>query len=264
MSQTSDLDEKRREMVERQIAGRGVRSQAVLDAMGKVRREGFVPSYLGEFAYDDTPLPIEEEQTISQPYIVAVMIEALELEGSERVLEIGTGSGYAAAVLAEIASEVFTIERHAGLARTAEERLAAHGYGGVRVRCGDGTRGWPEQAPFDAIVVAAGGPVVPEALKEQLEIGGRLVIPVGEKVGRQSLVRITRHAETEYEREDLGAVRFVPLIGEEGWHVEAHEERAARPRDARPPGLVERIAAHADLFESIDEVVAGRVARSRR
>ncbi len=148
-------------MVRRQIAARGVRSPAVLGAMRKVRREGFVPSYLGEFAYDDAPLPIEEEQTISQPYIVALMVEALALEGHERVLEIGTGSGYAAAVLAEVAREVYTIERHELLARSAELRLAEQGYGQVHVRCGDGTLGWPERAPFDAIVVAAGGPSVP-------------------------------------------------------------------------------------------------------
>ncbi|HEM46220.1 MAG TPA: protein-L-isoaspartate(D-aspartate) O-methyltransferase, partial [Alphaproteobacteria bacterium] len=181
-----DFTTQREEMVRRQIEARGVRAKAVLDAMRTVRREGFVPSYLGEFAYDDTPLPIEEEQTISQPYIVAFMIEALELAGDERVLEIGTGSGYAAAVLAEIAREVYTIERHEGLARTAAARLAEQGYGRVHVRCGDGTLGWPEAAPFDAIVVAAGGPRVPASLREQLAIGGRLVIPVGDQVGLQT------------------------------------------------------------------------------
>jgi protein-L-isoaspartate(D-aspartate) O-methyltransferase len=219
--------------------------------MGRVRREGFVPSYLGEFAYDDTALPIEEEQTISQPYIVAYMIEALGLEGPERVLEIGTGSGYAAAVLGEIAREVFTIERHPGLAQGAEARLAEQGYENVHVRCGDGTLGWPEQAPFEAIVVAAGGPTVPESLREQLEIGGRLVIPVGESVGSQSLVKVTRVGEDEYRTEDLGAVRFVPLVGAEGWHA---EEKKAPARPATPLALPEQIAEHAELFDDLDDV----------
>ena len=234
-------------MVEQQILARGVRSPRVLAAMGKVRREGYVPSYLGEFAYQDTPLPIEEEQTISQPYIVAFMIEALDLQGGERVLEIGTGSGYAAAVLAEIAREVYTIERHERLARDAAERLRRDGYGNVHVSHGDGTLGWPAEAPFDAIVVAAGGPKVPATLREQLAIGGRLVIPVGEVVGLQKLVRVKRLSETRYEEEDLGAVRFVPLVGAEGWHEE-------RPR-ATPPAartLSQRIAASAEPFASID------------
>jgi protein-L-isoaspartate(D-aspartate) O-methyltransferase len=246
-----DLDRKRAEMVDRQIAGRGVRSRTVLDAMGRVHREGFVPSYLGEFAYDDTALPIEEEQTISQPYIVALMIEALDLEDTDRVLEIGTGSGYAAAVLGEIAREVYTIERHAGLAQTAQSRLEEHGYKNVHVRCGDGTLGWPEEAPFEAIVVAAGGPVVPEALREQLKIGGRLVIPVGSTVGQQKLVKITRVSEHEYQSQDLGGVRFVPLIGEEGWHAE-EQKVAARP--IRPPALASSIATHAELFDNLDDV----------
>src|SRR5688572_29618466 len=168
-----DLDLLREAMVARQLRARGITSPLVLDAMRKVRREGYVPSYLGEFAYEDSPLPIEEEQTISQPYIVGFMIAALKLKGGERVLEIGTGSGYAAAVLSEVAGEVYTIERHARLARTAEERLKRDGYRNVHVRHGDGTLGWPEAAPFDAIVVAAGGPHVPPTLKEQLAIGGR-------------------------------------------------------------------------------------------
>lgn len=245
-----DLERKRREMVERQLEARGVRSQAVLDAMGKVRREGFVPSYLGEFAYDDTPLPIEEEQTISQPYIVAFMIEALDLEGHERVLEIGTGSGYAAAVLGEIAREVYTIERHARLTHTAQARLKEYGYENVRVRCGDGTLGWPEEAPFDAIVVAAGGPQVPESLREQLAIGGRLVIPVGSEVGYQSLIRITRVSEKEYSSKDLGGVRFVPLVGEEGWHAEKAPEAA---KQRQPLALSDRIAKNAESFVSLED-----------
>ncbi|NOT29255.1 MAG: protein-L-isoaspartate(D-aspartate) O-methyltransferase, partial [Planctomycetes bacterium] len=225
-----DYEGLRSRMVERQIAGRGVRSPLVLAAMQKVRREGYVPSYLGEFAYEDTPLPIEEEQTISQPYIVAFMLDALRLGGDERVLEIGTGSGYAAAVLAEIAREVYTIERHEPLAREAERRLRRDGYRRVHVRHGDGTLGWPEAAPFDAIVVAAGGPKVPQALREQLALGGRLVIPVGEVVGLQKLVRVTRVTESRFEEEELGGVRFVPLVGAEGWR----EERPRPPRVERP------------------------------
>lgn len=250
MAESADFEGKRREMVRQQIAARGVRSEKVLDAMGRVQREGFVPSYLGEFAYDDTPLPIEEEQTISQPYIVAVMIEALDLAGTERVLEVGTGSGYAAAVLAEIVREVFTIERHAGLAQTAQARLAENDYKNVHVRCGDGTLGWPEEAPFEAIVVAAGGPEVPESLREQLKIGGRLVIPVGASVGSQRLMRVTRLSDSEYRSEDLGGVRFVPLVGEEGWHSEVPE---SLPKGARPVALSERIEKHAELFGSVNE-----------
>lgn len=251
MIESDDFSRKRREMVERQIAGRGVRSRVVLDAMGRVHREGFVPSYLGEFAYDDTPLPIEEEQTISQPYIVAFMIEALDLQGTERVLEIGTGSGYAAAVLGEIARDVYTIERHPGLAHSAEERLAEHGYKNIHVRAGDGTLGWPEEAPFAAIVVAAGGPEVPESLREQLEVGGRLVIPLGSSVGSQRLVKVTRVTESEYRSEDLGGVRFVPLVGEQGWHAEARRVSEKRPQ---PTLLSERIARHAEPIADINDV----------
>jgi protein-L-isoaspartate(D-aspartate) O-methyltransferase len=174
--------------------------------------------------YEDSPLPIESGQTISQPYIVAVMTEALALQPGDRVLEIGTGSGYAAAVLATIAKHVYTIERHAELAELARERLARMGHANAEVRCGDGTLGWSEYAPFDAIVVAAGGPDLPRALLDQLAIGGRLVMPVGSGRG-QELVRVIRVGETEYRREDLGAVQFVPLIGEQGW--------AERPQDVR-------------------------------
>jgi protein-L-isoaspartate(D-aspartate) O-methyltransferase len=244
-----DHERMRDEMVERQIAARGVRSPRVLAAMKKVRREGYVPSYLGEFAYQDTPLPIEEEQTISQPYIVAFMIEALNLKGGERVLEIGTGSGYAAAVLAEIAGEVYTIERHEKLARTAADRLERDGYRNVHVRHGDGTLGWPEAAPFDAIVVAAGGPEVPPSLRRQLAIGGRLVIPVGEVIGLQKLIRVTRVGDDEYDEEEIGDVRFVPLIGSEGWH----DERAAAPQTVRPTPVSKLIAESAESFMSIDE-----------
>jgi protein-L-isoaspartate(D-aspartate) O-methyltransferase len=234
-------------MVERQIAARGVQSPLVLTAMGKVEREGYVPSYLGEFAYEDTPLPIEEEQTISQPYIVAFMVEALRLAGGERVLEIGTGSGYAAAILAEIAGEVWTIERHAKLASEAERRLERDGYRNVHVRCGDGTLGWAEAAPFDAIVVAAGGPRVPESLREQLKVGGRLVIPVGDEVGLQKLVRITRTSADRWEHEDLAEVRFVPLVGAEGW---TETRPKATPREAQ--SLAGRIEQSCEPIPSIE------------
>ena len=204
-------------MVLDQIAGRGVTSEKVLAAMRTVPRERFLPKGQADYAYDDTPLPIGDGQTISQPYIVAYMAEALALEGGERVLEIGTGSGYAAAVLAEIVAEVYTIERIRGLAEMASALLDKLGYKNVHVRHGDGTLGWPEKAPFDGIVVTAGGPDVPETLKQQLRIGGRLVIPVGTSTWYQELIRVTRVEETEFETEDLVPVRFVPLIGEEGW-----------------------------------------------
>src|SRR6478672_2970980 len=182
----------RKEMVARDIAARGVRDELVLDAMRRVPRELFLPARLREFAYEDTPLPIAGEQTISQPYIVAFMTEALMLKGGEEVLEIGAGSGYAAAVLSEIAANVYTVERLGQLADKAAATLADLGYDNVHVLHGDGTRGWPEHAPYDAIVVAAGGPQVPESLKEQLKIGGRLVIPIGPDQRAQELVRLIR------------------------------------------------------------------------
>jgi protein-L-isoaspartate(D-aspartate) O-methyltransferase len=207
----------RNEMVDRDIAGRGVRDELVLGAVHKVPRELFLPERLREFAYEDSPLPIGGEQTISQPYIVAVMAEALMLNGGENVLEIGAGSGYAAAVLSEIAAKVYTVERVGKLAGQAADTLAALGYDNVHVLHGDGTKGWPEHAPYDAIVVAAGGPQVPESLKEQLKIGGRLVIPVGLDQRVQELVRVVRVSTNRYHRENIADVRFVPLIGEEGW-----------------------------------------------
>jgi protein-L-isoaspartate(D-aspartate) O-methyltransferase len=192
-----DFKKLRKEMVEKAIYARGVRSELVLEAMGRVPRESFLPSHLREFAYEDTPLPIEEGQTISQPYIVAFMTEALALHGGEKVLEIGTGSGYAAAVLSEIAANVYTVERHGPLAEKAAVTLADLGYDNVHVLHGDGTRGWPAHAPFDAIIVAAGGPTIPESLKNQLKIGGRLVIPVGSDQRAQELVRVTPFMSSE-------------------------------------------------------------------
>jgi protein-L-isoaspartate(D-aspartate) O-methyltransferase len=223
----------RKRMVERDIAARGVRDELVLDAMHKVPRELFLPNNLREFAYEDTPLPIAGEQTISQPYIVAFMAEALMLKGGEKVLEIGAGSGYAAAVLSEVAANVYTVERLGPLAEKAAALLAELGYDNVHVQHGDGTRGWPEHAPYDAIVAAAGGPRVPESLKEQLKIGGRLVIPVGEDQRSQELVRVTRISANEYRSEDIADVRFVPLIGQEGWSTATGDGRRQYRRTDR-------------------------------
>ncbi|MFA9420201.1 MAG: protein-L-isoaspartate(D-aspartate) O-methyltransferase [Gammaproteobacteria bacterium] len=207
----------RTRMVEQQVASRGVGSKLVLDAMRRVPRELFVPEPLRDLAYADGPLSIGEGQTISQPYIVALMVEALCLYGGEKVLEIGTGSGYAAAVLAEIAGQVYTIERIGQLAQKAKTVLEEIGYDNVQVIEGDGTLGWPQQAPYDAIVVTAGGPEVPESLKNQLKAGGRLVIPVGADMYNQELLRVTRVSDSEFRSENLEYVRFVPLIGAEGW-----------------------------------------------
>ncbi|MDK9557034.1 protein-L-isoaspartate(D-aspartate) O-methyltransferase [Marinobacter sp. M216] len=217
MNEQSDFASRRAWMVEDQIVGRGISSPLVIEAMRRVPREKFVTRSMMDCAYDDGPLPIGAGQTISQPYIVALMADALDLKGGEVVLDIGTGSGYAAAVLASIAARVFSIERIPELADAAAKTLAAEGYDNVVVRCGDGTLGWPEQAPFDGICVAAGAPVVPESLKQQLSIGGHLVIPVGSVHTVQSLRRITRVSDTEFRSENLGDVRFVPLLGEQGW-----------------------------------------------
>ncbi len=212
-----NTQEQRHLMVEHQIAARGIRDRAVLDAMREVPRERFVAEHLAEFAYDDTPLGIEEGQTISQPYIVALMAEALELTPTSRVLEVGAGSGYATAVMSHLAEAVYAIERHELLARNAAIRLRDLGYGNVQIRHGDGTLGWAEHAPYDAIAVAAGGPDVPRSLLDQLAVGGRLVMPVGTDERMQELVRVRRLTEDRYERESLGRVSFVPLIGAEGW-----------------------------------------------
>jgi len=203
--------DEREAMVERQIAARGVDDPGVLAAMRAVPRHVFVPPDAAPFAYDDRPLPIGHGQTISQPFVVAFMTAAAELDPSDRVLEVGTGSGYQAAVLAEIVGEVWTIEILAPLAERAERDLRESGYDRVHVRTGDGYRGWPEEAPFDAIVVTAAPDHVPEPLLEQLASGGRLVIPVGG--ASQEILRITRTADG-FERESLLPVRFVPMTGE--------------------------------------------------
>ena len=242
-------------MVKTQIAARGVRDPRVLAAVGAVPRERFVSEELAEFAYEDAPLPIEAEQTISQPYIVALMAAALELRGGERVLEIGTGSGYAAAVLGRLAAEVYTIERHEALADLARRRLDTPEYRNVHVRHGDGTLGWAEHAPYDAIVVAAGGPDVPPALREQLAIGGRLVMPVGATPRLQTLVRVRRTGPDAYEREDLGECRFVPLIGKEGWAEEPGTTlRASRPA-SRPESIARLVAEASEPIADIDGAV---------
>lgn len=213
----TDFSGLRESMVVNQVAARGVRSENVLNAMRKVPRELFVPNRLAEFAYEDSPLSIAAGQTISQPYIVAFMIEALGLRGGEKVLEIGAGSGYAAAVLAEIAGDVYTIEYIEELAKSAASILAELGYDNVQVLHGDGTLGWEEHAPYDGIVVTAGGPEVPESLQQQLKIGGRMIIPIGESRNFQELIRVTRVSETRFKSEDLASVRFVPLVGAQGW-----------------------------------------------
>ena len=213
----NEFETLRQEMIRSQMAERGLNDPIVLEAINKVPREKFVAEDMIDSAYRDSPLPIEADQTISQPYIVALMTVALELKPTDRVLEIGTGSGYSAAVLAEIANEVYTIERHQVLADTARERLQKLGYENIHVFQGDGSLGWPEHAPFDAIVVTAAGPDVPPSLKQQLAIGGRLVMPVGEYRYSQTLLRVRRINENQYEEENLGGVRFVPLIGKEGW-----------------------------------------------
>lgn len=249
-----DYAARRRRMVERQIAARGVTSPLVLRAMERVPREAFVPEALREFAYDDTPLPIAEGQTVSQPFIVALMTEALGLDqGAKRVLEVGTGSGYAAAVLAAIADEVVSIERHEPLVRIARENLGRANIVNVEVVHGDGTKGCPERAPFDGIVVAAGGPRVPETLREQLKIGGRLVIPVGPALRLQTLLRITRTGPDTYEEEDLGAVQFVPLVGREGWQVDEGDPVGGDGGStAADQPLAEAVAAACEPFNDIE------------
>ncbi len=212
------FQKQRLRMVETQIRERGITNPRILEAMSKIPRHLFVEEALADQAYNDNPLPIGEMQTISQPYMVAIMTDALDLKGREKVLEIGTGSGYQTALLAELADQVLSIERIASLAGNARRILDHLGYYNVAIRVGDGTYGWKEEAPFDAILIAAGAPEIPMPLVEQLEIGGRLVVPVG---GRylQELMKVTRLSEdiNDLKKENLGGCRFVDLIGEYGW-----------------------------------------------
>jgi protein-L-isoaspartate(D-aspartate) O-methyltransferase len=251
---------RRRQMVQGQIAARGVTDARVLEAMGRVPREAFVPDHLAEFAYEDSALPIVEGQTILQPYMVALMAEAAQIAPQDRVLEIGTGSGYAAAVLGELAAEVFTIERHPSLASAAQERLSQLGYDNVRVRRGDGSAGWPDAAPFDAIIVTAAGPGVPEPLLQQLAVGGRLVIPVGDAATGQDLLRITRRGDDTFDEEDLGPVAFVPLIGAHGWSAQNPDNGPQDPpAGVRKPSLVrtERRPRAVELIEAAAQPLSG-------
>ncbi|MFP4501475.1 MAG: protein-L-isoaspartate(D-aspartate) O-methyltransferase [Candidatus Hydrogenedentota bacterium] len=214
-SNEPDYDRARRQMVETQVARRGVQDTRVLEAMGRVPRHRFVPAELAQCAYEDKPLHIGCGQTISQPYMVARMTELLALRAGDRVLEVGTGSGYQTALLAELAREVVSIERHEALADQARTRLEACGYENVQVVCGDGTLGWPERAPYDAILVTAGSPKVPAALVDQLAEGGRLVCPAG-TAEMQRLRIITREGGELHERDSISCV-FVPLVGAQGW-----------------------------------------------
>lgn len=213
-----DFPKARAKMVEEQILDRGIRDPRVLAAMKKVPRHLFVEEALQNQAYNDRPLPIGEKQTISQPYMVALMTEALELKGNERVLEIGTGSGYQTAILAELAQEVYSIERIRSLAIRARKLLYDLGYFNVEIKIFDGTLGWPEKSPFDAILVTAGSPDIPRPLYDQLSLGGKLVIPVG-NTEIQDLIRVRKTAEG-MKKERLGGCRFVKLIGRYGWEEE--------------------------------------------
>lgn len=257
----NDLREQRERMVSEQIEARGVRDETVLEAFRRVPRERFLPASLEEFAYEDTALPIEEGQTISQPLVVAMMVEALDLAGREKkaeetvVLEVGTGSGYAAAVLSEIAGRVISIERHASLAARARASLDEAGYHEVEVIRADGSQGYLPASPYDGIVVAAGGPEIPASLSEQLAVGGRLVMPIGRSPRDQELVCVTRDGPATWHRESLGRVRFVPLVGDEGWdETEASppSERSPASERSRPEEPAAIVARHAEPFDTIE------------
>ena len=213
----TDFAAEREAMVERQLARRGITDNGVLNAFREVPREAFIAPDHAHLAYGDHPLPIEAGQTISQPYIVALMIQAAGVKAGARVLEVGAGSGYAAAVIGRIAERVVGIERQHELVEIARERMRRLGYDNVEIVEGDGTRGWPEGAPYDAILAAASGSHVPEPLVQQLVPGGAIVMPVGNTGWVQHLVKVTKAADGSLQQSDLGEVRFVPLIGEEGW-----------------------------------------------
>jgi protein-L-isoaspartate(D-aspartate) O-methyltransferase len=255
-------------MVARQVLARGISNSRVLAAMRSVPREAFMPEDLAEFAYEDTPLPIEEGQTISQPYIVALMIAAIEPRAEDRVLEIGTGSGYAAAVLSRAVREVYTVERHGTLADQARRRFKALRYENISVLHGDGSLGWPEHAPYDAIIVTASGPHAPRELRNQLAIGGHMIIPIGADPHEQDLIRITRVTRDRFEEDDLGAVRFVPLVGQDAWPAESSPTTTAvRTRQAQPAATVALLRETAEAFEEMEsldlEPLLDRIGRSR-
>ena len=217
MNQSTDYASERERMVREQIEARGIDNPQVLQAMRVTPRHLFVPESMVSMAHADRPLPIGQDQTISQPYVVAYMTQCLRLRGGERVLEVGTGLGYQAAVLSRIASEVYTIERFPELAEKAREHLASLGYDNIHVACGDGTLGWPEMAPFDGIIATASGPRVPNTFKEQLRVGGRIVMPVGSYRLGQNIVRLTKGSGGRFQEENLLGVAFVPMVGREGW-----------------------------------------------
>ena len=264
----TDMSVLRKNMVRHQIAARGVTDERVLDAMEVVPREAFMPDELGEFAYEDTPLPIEEGQTISQPYIVALMIAAIEPRPDDQVLEIGTGSGYAAAVLSRVVGHVYTVERHEALVDLARRRFRTLGYGNVEVLHGDGSLGWPEHAPYDGIIVTAGGPHMPLPLRDQLAVGGRMVIPIGTDPRLQQLVRVTRVTREQFEEERLADVRFVPLVGADAWEEPGVVSvGAVRPRGTRPAATTALIREAAEPIADIDDADLGplldRIDRSK-
>lgn len=213
----TDFTREREAMVERQLRSRGITEQVILDAFLAVPREAFVSDEYAHLAYGDHPLPIEAKQTISQPYIVALMIQAAGIKSGDTVLEVGAGSGYAAAVISRIAERVIAIERQHELVEVARERMQRLGYDNVEIVEGDGTKGWRDEAPYDAILAAASGSHVPRPLVEQLAPGGRIVIPLGDPGWVQELVKVTKQEDGILKQENLGGVRFVPLIGEEGW-----------------------------------------------
>jgi len=218
----ADFAAEREAMVERQLRRRGITEPDILDAFRAIPREAFVSAARAHLAYGDHPLPIGAGQTISQPYIVALMIQAAAIGAGDKVLEVGSGSGYAAAVISRIAARVIGIERQPELVQAARERLARLGHVNVEIVEADGTLGWPSEAPYDAILVAASGSHVPQPLTDQLSPGGRLVMPIGEPAGSQKLVKVTKGHDGLLRQSDLGAVRFVPLIGEEGWTDARH------------------------------------------
>jgi protein-L-isoaspartate(D-aspartate) O-methyltransferase len=218
----TEYTREREAMVDRHLKRRGITEQRILDAFLAVPREAFISPDYAHLAYGDHPLPIESGQTISQPYIVALMIQAARIKPGDTVLEVGAGSGYAAAVIGRIARRVIAIERHAELVPIARERMQRLGYGNVEIVEGDGTKGCPDEAPFDAILAAASGSHVPNALITQLAPGGRLVMPVGTPGGVQELIKVTKGEDGILKQENLGGVRFVPLIGEEGWSDARH------------------------------------------